>query len=58
MKMSSSKYAFLVGAILGVAITRTPYMADGNLLVTTVLTLMCGTSTLVIWKVFKKLSGL
>lgn len=50
----SDQVAFLIGAILAVIAIKTE--PDGNLLVTTVCFLIGGTSSLLAWKVLKKLA--
>jgi drug/metabolite transporter (DMT)-like permease len=53
--MTPNKWALLVGALSGVIFTRTPYMADGNLLITTVCVIISASFTLMAWVLFKKL---
>jgi len=51
--LKDNKIAFGIGALVGFAITRLPVMKDGNLLVTNICALIFGTSTLIIWSLFK-----
>ena len=51
----SNKVAFAVGALIGLAITRMPFMEDGNLFVTNVCALLSGSVTLVLWRGFEKI---
>ncbi|CAB4596057.1 MAG: hypothetical protein F2657_04260 [Actinobacteria bacterium] len=52
--MRSNKIAAGVGAFAGFIFTRLPYMEDGNLLVTNVVVLISGSTTLVAWLLLKK----
>ena len=49
----SNRFAFIVGAILGVMAIKT--QPDGNLLVTTVCALMGGSITLTVWILLNKI---
>jgi hypothetical protein len=53
--MNSNKWAALLGAVVGFIFTRTPYMADGNLLITTVCVILASGFTLFVWKILKGL---
>jgi hypothetical protein len=53
--MTPNKWALLVGALSGVIFTRTPYMADGNLLITTVCVIISTGITFLVWVLIKKL---
>jgi hypothetical protein len=44
-----------MGAIAGVIFTRTPYMSDGNLLITAVCVVISASFTFSVWVLFKKL---
>ena len=49
----SNRFAFIVGAILGVMAIKT--QPDGNLLVTTVCALMGGSITFTVWILLNKI---
>lgn len=51
-KLTADRVSILVGVLFAGVVTR--FMEDGNLLVTTVFTIMCGTATRVMWAVIKR----
>jgi drug/metabolite transporter (DMT)-like permease len=53
--MTLNRWAILLGAVAGVIFTRTPYMADGNLLITTVCVIISTGITFLVWVLIKKL---
>jgi hypothetical protein len=55
-KLTADRISILVGVLFAGVVTR--FMEDGNLLITSVFTIFCGTVTRVMWAVIKKFSTL
>ena len=50
--MRGNKLSILVGVLVGGIVTR--FMEDGNLLITSVFTLICAAFSRLIWEIVKK----
>ncbi len=55
-KVTGDRLSILLGILIGGVWTR--FLEDGNLLVTSVITLFCAAVTRLTWELIKKLSGL
>jgi hypothetical protein len=51
-KVTSDQFSILVGVVFAGIVTR--FMEDGNLLITTIFTIFCGTGTRLAWALIKK----
>ena len=54
--ITGNRISSAVGLVIGAIGTR--FLEDGNLLVTSVITLFCATVTRLMWELIKKISGL
>ncbi len=54
-KLTGDRLSILLGILIGGVWTR--FLEDGNLLVTSVITLFCATVTRLIWELIKKFRG-
>ena len=53
-KVTGDRLSILLGILIGGVWTR--FLEDGNLLVTSVITIFCATATRFTWELFKKLN--
>jgi hypothetical protein len=55
-KLTSDRISIIVGVLFAGIVTR--FMEDGNLLITTVFTIFCGSFTRLLWAGIKKIKSI